>query len=133
MLGRFLYSTAGGPAGRVTYSHDVRSGLDSALSFDPLPEQCVWSGLASSTAYCAAAAAYVPENYADLRNSGEISVAQQIVSYNAESLATLIAVPGGADGGITSDIAALALDRSERYILFIKKGDRSLWGVRLTR
>lgn len=130
-LSRILYHTTGGSAGRVTYSHDVKNGLDLALSFDPLPEQCIWSTLASSTAYCAAAAVYVAENYSDLRRTGEAAAPQQILSYDQNSRSSIVAVPGGADGGVASDIDHLALSLDEHYLLFIKKGDRSLWGVRL--
>lgn len=131
-LSRILYHTTGGPAGRVTYSHDIKTGLDVALSFDPLPEQCIWSRLATSTAYCATAATYVPENYGDLRRSGEATAPQQIVAYDHTNRSTLVALPGGPDGGVVSDIVDLALSLDERYLLFIKKGDRSLWGVRLS-
>lgn len=129
-LARALYHTAGGPAGRMSYMRDAATGGSRALSFNPLPEQCIWSRIGTSSAVCAVAASYAPDNYGDLRRSGEASVAQMIVAYGPDGLSTILATPG-ADGGVASDIAELALSLDERYLLFIKKDDRSLWGVRL--
>jgi hypothetical protein len=45
--------------------------------------------------------------------------------------ATIITTPGGPDGGVPSDIMQMALSADENYLLFVSKGTRSLWGVRL--
>ncbi|MCC7500860.1 hypothetical protein IT396_03650 [Candidatus Nomurabacteria bacterium] len=129
-LDRVVYHTTGGTAGRITYARNMQSGTNAAISFDPLPEQCIWSRT-FIVSYCATAATYVPENYIDLYHLGTGGVGQQIVSYDSNNYATLIAIPGSADGGITSEIDDMALSPDERYLLYIKKGERSLWGVRL--
>lgn len=125
-----IYHTTGGPAGRISYARNLQSGNNAALSFDPLPEQCIWerSGL---RAYCATAASYVPENYIDLYHMGTSGAGQQIVAYDNSTYATLVAIPGTQDGGSTAEIADMALSLDGRYLLYIKKGERSLWGVRL--
>jgi hypothetical protein len=44
---------------------------------------------------------------------------------------SIIASPGGSDGGVAADITELSVSPDDHYLLFLKKGDRSLWGVRL--
>ena len=110
----------------------MQRGTDVALSFDPIPEKCVWGSLATSTLYCAAPLQRVA-NYLDQWHLGTVSVDDSVVSFtpanNTET--NVLAVPGSSDGGVSSDILQLAVSPDEKYLLFVKKGDRSLWGVRL--
>jgi hypothetical protein len=129
---RVLYQTAQS-SGRVTYAHDLKSNTDTPLSFEPLPEQCVWSMIESDTAVCAAPISAVPGNFVDLWHQGVSSVADALIAFGPDNKSTAIAVPGSSDGGVPSDIVGLALSPDEHYLLFIKKGDKSLWGVRLTQ
>ena len=130
-FGRIVYQTEG--ADHTTYSRNIKTGLSSPLSFSPVPELCVWSLATSTTMYCAVPFSYVKTNYLDLLHMGVAGPAQSIVGYDLTRLrSTIIAVPGGtADGGEQADIAELAISKSERYLLYIRKSDRSLWAVRL--
>jgi hypothetical protein len=120
------------PDSRLTYSHNTATNLDRALSFDPMPEKCVWSRLQESVVVCAVPLAYTAPGYADLWRQGAASVADSIVAYNLlTGQATIITTPGGPDGGVPSDIMQMALSADENYLLFVSKGTRSLWGVRL--
>ncbi len=132
---KVLYqTTVAGASARTTYSHDVPSGKDAALSFQPIPEKCRWSNLSAVILYCASPLAYVPANYLDLWHQGTASAADGIFGFNTATGATLlIASPGGQDGGVQADIAQVAVSPDERYLLYITKGDRSLWGVRLAQ
>lgn len=125
-LSQFVYSIGGTTGG--SYRYIARTGLSQPLSFSPLPEQCVWSRMATSTVYCTAPAAYTEPGYTDARRMGLTATPHQIMRYSDTT--TVIAVPG-ADGGTPSDIATMALSLNEKYLLFIKKGERSLWGIRL--
>jgi len=125
-------TTQNGPAS--SYARDTKKGTESSLSFNPIPEKCIWSMLATSTMYCAGPLEAVPNNYLDLWHAGTASVADNIFSYDLTTgKTTIVAVPGGTDGGAQADIAELALSPDEKYLLFVTKGDRSVWGVRLTR
>jgi len=126
-----VYQTAT-PESRRTYTHNTKTNLDRPLSFDPMPEKCVWSALSASTMYCAVSLDYTVPNFIDFWYKGTGSVADSILSYNlVTGKNTLIAVPGGPDGGVASDIMQMALSADEKYLLFVSKGNRSLWGVRL--
>lgn len=126
-----VYQNANGIS-KVTYAHNVKTNLDRSLSFSPMPEKCVWSSLQLSTMFCAVPLSYVPENYIDLWHQGAASAADSIVSYNLiTGVNTIIATPGTAEGGTASDIFQMALSADEKYLLYVRKGDRSLWGVRL--
>ncbi len=129
-LDKVMYQTTGGAGGRITKLRDLDNGKDVALSFDPLPEQCVWSRFAS-VALCAAAATYVPQNYIDLYHQGTAGVGQQLLLYDQTTRATLIATPGSEHGGEAAEMTSLAVSPDGRYALYIKRGERSLWGVRL--
>lgn len=129
-----VYQTAAaGQAARHTYVHTVKSGTDAALSFDPIPEKCAWSETSTSTIYCAIPSRYIASSYLDLWHMGAASQSDTIESYTLGVLNRShdVAEPGSADGGVASDIESLAVSPDDKYLLFVKKGDRSLWAVRL--
>lgn len=126
-----VYQSAPG-TGRNTYVHNIRSGFDRSLSFDPIPEKCIWSQKQIAAMYCAVPLSYVQPNFLDLWHMGAASAADSIVKYDLISgRNTVIATPGGNDGGVASDVLQLALSADEKYLLFVTKGARSVWGVRL--
>ena len=128
---RVIYQTA--DTSRSTYVRDTKTGLAKPLSFDPLPEQCIFGNATSTLMYCATPLAYVPADYIDLRHIGTANTALSIISFNTTSgRSTVIATPG-TDGGEQADIAEMALSPDDKYLIYIRKGDRSLWAVRLTQ
>jgi hypothetical protein len=83
--------------------------------------------------YCAAPLQYVPPAYLDLWHQGAASVADALFSFDVSTgKSEILAAPGGAEGGVESDIAELAVSPDDHYLLFVTRGDRSLWGVRLS-
>lgn len=117
---------------RLTYAHNAKTNLDRPLSLDPMPEKCVWSRLKESTMFCAVPLSYTAPSYLDLWRQGAASVADSIVAYDLlTGRTTIVATPGSANGGVPSDIMQMALSADEKYLLFVSKGNRSLWGVRL--
>ena len=127
---RVIYQIA--DTNRSTYVRDTKTGLSKPLSFDPLPEQCIFGNATSTLMYCATPLAYVPADYIDLRHIGTANTALSIISFNTTSgRSTVIATPG-TDGGERADIAEMALSPDDKYLIYIRKGDRSLWGVRLS-
>ena len=126
-----VYQTSDG-SGATSYAHNIKTGKDSSLAFNPIPEKCTWSGGASDTLYCAAPLDAVPSNYLDLWHQGAASIADAILLYNfSTGGSSIVATPGTVDGGEDSDVSELAVSPDEHYLLFIKKSDRSLWAVRL--
>ncbi len=118
----------------LSYTHNMRTGTDQELSFSPLVEKCVWNMATTSPMYCASPQLPMPANYTDSWHMGTASMADTIFAYNlttggAESIAT----PGTNQGGVVSDVASIAVSPNGKYLLFVTKGDRSLWGVRLTQ
>ncbi len=130
---KVLYQTiAADSSSRQVYAHDVTSGGDTALSFQPAPERCIWSPISNVVVYCAVPLQYVPPNYMDLWHQGTASAPDNIVGYNLNTrVSVVVAGPGGTDGGVRSNIAGMAISPDMRYLLFITKNDRTLWGVRL--
>ena len=130
-FGYVIYQTA--DAERSTYVRNTKTGLAKPLSFDPLPEQCAFGSATSTTLYCSAPLAYVPPDYLDLRHKGTTNTALSIILFDlATGRSTIVASPGGTDGGEAADIAEMAISPDEKYLVYIRKGDRSLWAVRLT-
>lgn len=125
-----LYQTTDGNVVR-TFSHSVSSGVDQALSFSPLPEQCVPSSQ-SIIMLCAASLVALPTDYLDLWHQGAANAVDSLFAYNlAAGTSTLLATPGSSDGGVSTDMLQIAVSPDGRYALYISKQDRSLWGVRL--
>jgi len=117
-----------------TYSHDVISGKDLRLSFDPFPEKCVQSSKTTSLIYCALPIVYIPPGYLDLWYKGLASVADSLVAFNPTTGAQLIiGTPGQGEGGKKSDVISMTVAPTDAYLSFVIKGDRSLWGARLTQ
>ena len=132
---RVIYQTTPNDGStRSTYSHNVVTGVNAPLSFDPFPERCAWSAVATTTMYCAGPLAYLPQNYLDLWHRGATGAGDSVVGFNVASGSSLIiTTPGGVDGGVPSDIAEMAVSPDNHYLLFITRGDRSLWIVRLVQ
>ena len=119
---------------RSTYTHNNKTGTNQELPFNPFPEKCIWAPLATSTLYCAAPIAYPPTNYLDLWHQGLATAEEGIYRFDISyGLTSAAAVPGSKDGGITSDIEQLVVSEDGKYLLFIRRADRSLWAVRLTK
>jgi hypothetical protein len=117
----------------TTYVHTVKTGQESALSFNPIPEKCIWSTATSTLMYCAAPLQYVPADYLDLWHQGAATLPDSIISFDVSTNRSTILATPGSDGGVASDIASLAVSPDGHYLLFVKKGDRSLWAVRLAQ
>ena len=118
---------------RLTYAHSTATGQDRALSFQPVPEKCAWSQTASSTLFCAAPVSSVPTNYLDLWHQGLLNPPDSLFAFNTQTGATLaLASPGSTDGGTTASISQVSVSPDGRYLLYITRGDKSLWGVRLS-
>ena len=125
-------STTNTTAARNTYIHDVPTGIDGTLPFNPLPEKCVWGTMSTSTMYCAAPLSATPTNYLDLWHQGLTSVADDIFSFDVDhGVTTMVANPGGAQGGVAADMAQVAVSPDGQYLLYITRGDRTLWGVHI--
>lgn len=126
---KVVYQSASAGA-RSTYVRDVRTGLNTGLSFDPMPERCVWN--TATIIYCASPLTFVPANYLDLWHAGVSTAQDSLFAYDVASGATkIMAAPGSNDGGEAADIAEFSVARDGSYAIYIRKGDRSLWGVRL--
>lgn len=131
---KILYQSAPSGSVRTTYAHDVASGKDFQLPFNPFPEKCVWSPLSTTIVYCAAPLTATPANYLDLWHQGLYNAADSIFQFDISSgVTSLTATPGSSQGGVQSNIGSLHISPDGTYLLFITKGDRALWGVRLTQ
>ena len=131
---KILYQkNEGGGALPASFVHDTASGRDASLPFNPFPERCVWSPLSTTTAVCAAPLASVGGSYLDLWHMGLAHSQDGIFSFDVQyGVTSLLALPGSAQGGQKADVAQVALSADGKYLLYITRGDRSLWGVRLT-
>ncbi|TSC69137.1 MAG: hypothetical protein G01um101456_336 [Parcubacteria group bacterium Gr01-1014_56] len=117
-----------------SYAHEVKTNKDRPLSFNPIPEKCVLSSVQSSLLYCAAPLGAVSSSYLDQWHQGVASAPDAIFSFDIKTgRSSILTAPGGEDGGVDSDIAEIAVSPDDRYLIFIKKGDRSLWALRLTQ
>jgi hypothetical protein len=126
-----LYQTSDGES-LISYSREIKTGLGKTLLFSPSPEKCVWSAVVPTAIYCATSLLTLAGDYLDQWHLGAGVSVDSIVGYNLSTQRlAVIATPGGKDGGVDSDILSLAVSPGDKYLLFIKKDDRSLWGVRL--
>jgi hypothetical protein len=119
---------------RATYLHYIQKNIDTGLSYNPIPEKCTWSTIATSSAFCAVPSEYVDSNYLDMWHQGTASAPDSVILYDLSTAkSTLLAEPGSNDGGKASDILEMALSPDEHYLSYTTKGDRSLWGVLLAQ
>jgi hypothetical protein len=130
-LSHIIYQTSA--QGGASYVHNVQKGTDISLAFNPIPEKCAWSPKTDTLLYCGVPFQYVSSSYLDLWHQGLASVPDALFSFNTVTGSSTIITTIGNGAGASSDIAELAVSPDEKYLVFIKKGDRSLWGVRLTQ
>ena len=127
-----VYQTSSTGGSLSTYTRTLSTGQNSGLSFDPYPERCVWGNAATTTLYCATPLEYVAPNYLDLWHAGSATTPEGLVAYTFPSgRSSILALPGDSEGGVGSTIDTISLSPDEKYLLFVRRGDRSLWGVRL--
>lgn len=127
-----LYQISDG-ATRTSYLHDVRSGFDKTLSINPPPERCVNSPI-DNYIICAVPPQLVAANYLDLWHQGLANAADALFALVPQTGSAIpIATPGSNDGGVSTNIEGLSVSPDDHYLLYISRGDRSLWGVRLTQ
>ncbi len=126
-----VYQTIGNAIS--SYVHDIKTNKDRPLSFNPIPEKCVLSSKTPSLMYCAAPLGGVLPSYLEEWHQGVASSPDALFSFDIKTgKSSIIAAPGGEDGGVNSDVASLAVSPDDHYLIFVKKGDRSLWALRLT-
>lgn len=114
----------------VTYAHDIATGRDAPLANNPLPEKCTWSSLVTTDAYCALPLDTLGPTYMDIWHQGLVQTADAIVNLDTNTgIGTVITIPG--DGGANSSIEQIMLSTDGHYLMFITRGDQSLWGVKL--
>lgn len=129
---RLVYQTSG--TSRMTYAQNLRTGLSRPLSFAPIPELCRWSMATSTTMFCAAPITYVAPNFLEQLHTGLAENSMSLLSFNVDTgAASVVGAPGSRDGGVSQPIVFLAVSSNDNYLLYITKGDRSLWGVRLSQ
>lgn len=130
---KILYQTAPSDAIHLSYIRDNASGKNLLLSFQPFPEKCVWAPVPANTAYCAVPLQYIPQNYLDLWHQGIKTATDSFLSFSGTTgKSTIFAIPGSADGGVAADVDQLTISPDGQYLLYVTRGDRSLWGVRLS-
>ncbi|MDP4020705.1 MAG: hypothetical protein Q8P58_01515, partial [Candidatus Adlerbacteria bacterium] len=126
----YLVYQTGDSAGPSTYVRNSTDGTSAGLSFDPYPEKCIWAS--AITLYCAAPLTYTVANYLDLWHAGTATEAEALYAFTFPGgQSSIVAVPGGEEGGVGSTIDTLSVSPDQKYLLFVRRGDRSLWGVRL--
>lgn len=132
---KIIYQTSdSGATKKSTYAHSMVTGKDLPMPLDLFPEKCSWSRTMRSRMYCAIPFQYVAPNYLDLWHQGLAGVPDVIYAIDTTNSNTeLVTIPGNKDGGVQSDIVTIGVSPDEHYLLFIKRGDRSLWGVRLVK
>ncbi len=118
-----------------THIHQLATGNDIRLPTDPIPEKCIWGSIATTMLYCANPISYVSAGYLDFWHQGTASTADNIFAFSIPAgSSVVVAAPGSTeDGGSPADIAGLAISLDNNYLLYVTKGGRSLWGVRLTQ
>jgi hypothetical protein len=92
---RIMYQTISSSV--ASYVHDVKTGKNAALSFNPIPEKCIWSATNAIILYCAAPKVPVEASYLESWHQGTVSTPDAIFAFNVStSKSQIIAVPGGA-------------------------------------
>ncbi len=127
---RLIYQTRDGVVS--TLIHVFATGNNYAIPANPAPERCAF-GTATTTMYCSVEATAVGGPFLDLWHQGMATRNTAVASVDVVSTkVTGIATPGFS-GGKAADIAEMAVSPDGKYLLYVARGDRSLWGVRLTQ
>jgi hypothetical protein len=119
--------------GNTTYAREVSSGKSFELTYTPYPEKCVWGVAISTYLYCAAPLSYTGDSYLPLWHKGYGAAVDALLAFDMRTGDdAILAVPGSEeDGGVESTVHTMTISSDGRYLLFIRRGDYSLWGLRL--
>lgn len=120
-------------ANETTYTREISTGKSRELSYDPYPEKCIWGTATSTYLYCAASLSYAGSSYLSAWQKGFNSVADALLVFDMRTGdEAILATPGGEeDGGIESAIHTMSISDDGKYLLFVRRGDYSLWGLRI--
>lgn len=120
-----IYRTSNGD----TQVRQLASGRNTVLSQNPYPEKCIWGS--ATILYCAVPDEFDSAAYLDLWHAGAFSMSDALFAYDLSTGAgSLVTVPG-AEGGEPSAIDTMTVSADGKYLLFVNRGTRALWGVRL--
>lgn len=130
---KVIYQTVGGTANtHETYLHTMSTGQDETLLFNPLVEKCIWSAFQQKLLFCAAPLADTDASYLGLWHQGLSIEPESILQYDIDARTTGLVTTLGTDNQApVGGVDQIASSPDGKYILFITRGDHSLWGVRL--
>ncbi len=112
------------------YLYDSVKKTTTDTSLFGMPEKCAWSK-DSITLYCAIPNSPAPALYPDVWYQGAMSFNDSLWKLNTQTgTYTLVSNLSEETGGVI-DATNLALDSTEKYIVFINKNDQSLWTLGL--
>lgn len=134
-LSHMLYHFNDATGKQVAYVRNMQTGKNVQLPTYFLPEKCAWDSTTGTRLYCAIPSQPISNNYFDLWRQGLVSTGDDILRYSTgKEPQIFIAHPGYVSlGGIAADIVQLSVSQDNHYLQYISKGDRTLWGVRLTQ
>ena len=111
--------------------YNISNATRTPVGVRTLPEKCVWNS-GSTVLYCAVPGAINSFQYPDVWYQGEESFVDQIWKIDiVNGLTTMLADPAVIPGGENIDGIKLAIDKNEKYLLFVNKKDSFLWGLNL--
>ncbi|MEI8339303.1 MAG: hypothetical protein WCF94_01425 [bacterium] len=125
---KFLYSEST-DTGLNFFFYDAKKKVVKNFTLKTLPEKCVWSKKEVSVAYCAVPSELKVNDYPDAWYQGTVSFIDQIWKINTETDENNLLYETINKGGL--DVMNPALDKDEKYLVFINKKDLTLWSLKL--
>lgn len=112
--------------------YDVRTGTQTALNNETIPDKCVWSKLNKAVVYCAFPKTVPGGLYPDDWYKGKVFFNDTISSLNTTTFEfDTYSDLEAESGNILIDATNLMLSKDENYLLFTNKRDLTLWVLEL--
>jgi hypothetical protein len=112
-------------------SLDVKSGTETVIPQQTIPDKCVWSKINVNLAYCAFPKNIPTALYPDDWYQGKVLFDDTIGSVNTNTFQTDTYSDLQKDSGVQIDATNLVLSKDEKYIMFTNKRDLTLWILQL--
>lgn len=137
-----LVASASSDASRVLFSEnkgdvlkfgafDVKTGTETELNKQTIPDKCVWSKKDTSVAYCGFPKSIPNALFPDDWYKGKVFFNDTLGSINIKTLQTDNYSDMEKESGVAIDATNLILSKDESYILFTNKRDLTLWVLQL--
>ena len=127
---KVMYSTTVGNSIK-SFLYNIKTGANTNMLFNTMPEKCVWSTLQKNILYCAVPSQIPSGNYPEDWYQGNISFSDSIWEVDTSTGDAHLVADLLKTANTVIDATTLVLDPKENFLYFVNKKNLTLWSLEL--